>query len=305
MHKWDNYLYLFANNNAAVILRLPFKNEVVAFVNYMAVDVQQVSDRANAYLGGITDDKTGFKKEGADALGAITSNVMSFADSINNNTLKSQMRNGSASKLFNEKDENFVSKCNNLNIILTAVIANYGAAVASYLTATQVSDAMALVGSFDELQGKWNALKISKDNAKIEFEVQWIPFMEKSLKFMEGLLPGTITTNFPSFVKDFLKMKKLDKTGVKDQGLHPTIVDSVTGDVLVNIAKMETLNYTGTATQKSQMTGTLGLFKLMKLKIGVWQVMYSCPGYEDQIESYRIERRKVLYPAIKMVRTAL
>ncbi len=300
-NKWDKYLVLFANNNAAVILRTVFKNEAVGFVNYMVVDVQGVADRANADLGGITDGKDLAKELASMSVGDITSNGLSFAKSVGNSTLITLMRNSSKAKLLKEKDENFVSKCNNVNTALTAAIANYPSAI-DFFTAAQLTTAMGLVGNFDVLQGRWAVAKSDKDGAKIAFEVTWIPFMEASLKFMEDLLPGAIRTGFPAFADSFIILKKLDRAGARDQGLFPTIVDAGTGDLLIVEAKMETLNYTGAVNQKSGKTSASGVFKLMKLKIGLWQIKFSAPGYEDQVIVYKIDKKTVLRPVIRMVR---
>ena len=301
-NKWDKYVILFANNNAAVLLRLPFKNVVVAFVNYIVTDVQDTADKANVNLTGITEAKQLAKKAAADAFGEITSNAYAFAISINNTELKRVMKGSTASKLFNTKDENFVSVCNNLNELLTQTIADYPVAAITFFTAAQITAAMVLVGSFDIRLGKWRVANVNKNNAKIKFETDWMPKMEASLVFLESMLPGSITTGFPEFAKDFISLKKLDRTGVKDQGLLPSISDLRTGALFVNTARMETLNYTGTQNQKVMKTNDLGLFKLMKLKLGVWTVKFSAPGYEDQIAVYRITKRKVLKPEIKMAK---
>ena len=72
-------MVLIANNNAAVLLRIAFKDEAVAFVNNMLVNVQLLSDRANADLGCITEGKTAIKQNASNMLGVITSNGLSFA----------------------------------------------------------------------------------------------------------------------------------------------------------------------------------------------------------------------------------
>ena len=300
-NKWDKYVVLFAQNNPAVILRVPFKNEVVAFVNDMVVNVENVAQRANFDLDGMTNTKQLSKQAAAEAFGQITSNAKSFAISKNLTTLIAQMNNASSSKLFREKDENFVSRCNSLNDTLTDVITAYPVDAIAFFTATDLAAALLKSADFENKLGTWAVAETDKNNAKIEFEFQWMPKMNDALVFLEGMLPGAIKATFPAFAAAFISLKKLIKVGVRDQGILPTIEDSVSGALLVNMAKMETLNYTGTQNQKVQLTGPLGLFKLMKLKIGVWQIRFSAPGYIDQIITVKIESKKVLRPLIKLV----
>jgi hypothetical protein len=84
-----------------------------------------VVDRANADLVGITEAKDLAKALVSEAFGEIDSNAYSFGSLNNITTLKRQMKNATAAKLGKEKDENLVSRCNNLNTALTAVLAAY------------------------------------------------------------------------------------------------------------------------------------------------------------------------------------
>jgi hypothetical protein len=63
---------------------------------------------------------------------------------------------------------------------------------------------------------------------------------------------------------------------------------------------METLNYDGK--QKMQMTNNLGLFKLMRLKVGVWEIKFSSPGYADQIITVKVSAKKVTKVDVKLVK---
>jgi len=301
-NKWDKYVVLFGQNTAAVNLRTVFKNEVVYFVQTMVIDIEAVALRANADLSGITDAKVLAKQVASDALGVITSNAFSFASANNLTALKAQMRNATSSKLNHEKDENFISRCNSINGVLTQVLADYPLTAINFFTALQLSDAMLLVTDFENKLGVWAVAEADVNNAKIEFEFEWMPKMAASLLFLERLLPGAIRTTYPAFASSFISLKKLVRVGVKDQGIHPTMQDSVTGDLFVNTGRMETLNYTGTLNQKVVITDDLGLFKLMKLRIGLWQIKFSAPGYVDQIITVRIERRKVMVFVVRLVK---
>ena len=299
-NKWDRYVILIANNNGAVVLRVPFKDEAVAFVNYMVVDVEGVANRANFDLSGMTDAKDLDKKNSSVALGDITSNALSFARQNNLTTLIAQMKNATASKLYKEKDENYVARCNNLNTLLTGVLADYPGAV-NYFTATQLATAMGIVEDFDGKLGAWAVAEADVNNAKMEFEMVWIPKMEASLKVMEGLLPGSIRTTFPTFASSFITLRKLIKSGVRDQGVLATMEDSVTGALFINTGMMQTVNYVGTLTQKVGKTDSLGLFKLMRMKVGIWKIKFSAVGYVEQVIVVRVDRRKVVTVSVKMV----
>ena len=300
-NKWDKYLVLFADNTAAVALRTAFNDEVVYFVHTMATDIAAVAERANRDLTDMTAEKVLAKKTAADAMGVITSNAFSFAQANNLTSLKGQMKNATASKLNNEKDENLVSRCASLNTQLTAILAAYPLTAVNFFTAAQLTAAMGLVGVFDSKLGIWAVARADVNNAKIEFEFEWMPKMATSLNFMEGMLPGDIKLAYPSFVGSFISLKKLVRAGVKDQGIIVSMSDSVSNELFINTGKMETLNYTADH-QKSGMTNSSGEFSLMKLKVGLWRIKFSSPGYVNQIVSIKVERRKVTKVDIKLVK---
>ena len=52
--------------------------------------------------------------------------------------------------------------------------------------------------------------------------------------------------------------------------------------------------------QKWQMTNALGVFRLMKLKVGIWKIKFSAPGYQDLTITVRVDAKEVLKPEILM-----
>jgi hypothetical protein len=160
---------------------------------------------------------------------------------------------------------------------------------------------MLLNADYESKLGVWAVAETDVNNAKIEFEFTWMPRMAELLVVLEGMLPGAIKTGFPRFVSSFISLKKLVKTGVKDQGIRPTMEDSETGDLFILTGKMETINYAYGLTQKVAMTDASGLFKLMKLKVGIWKIKFSSPGYVDQIIEVTIAAKKVLVIDVKLV----
>ena len=299
LNKWSKYVVLFGGNVGAVNLRPVFKTQVtVTYANNMTA-IGLVVDRANVDLAGITAAKDLSKLTASDAMAVITSNCFSFAGVNNLTTLKRQMKNSTSAKLLKEKDENFVSRCNNLNTLLTNVLASYTTADA-FFTADDLTAAMLLVADFDSKMGVWAVAETDVNNAKIEFEFTWMPRMADLLVVLEGMLPGAIKTGFPRFVSSFISLKKLVKVGVKDQGVLVTMEDSLTLAKFILVGRMETLNY-NVATQKVLMTDASGLFKLMKLKVGIWKIKFSAPGYVDEIIEVTIKAKKVLRLDVKLV----
>lgn len=302
-NKWNKYVTFFGDNAAPVGLRAIFKAEANKFTGWMGDEIKKVAERANYDLDGITINKDNEKTLSADALAAVTSNAKSFADFKNLSTLKTQMKNATGPKLVREKDDNFVGKCNSVNTILTQVLADYPVEALDYFTATDLSDAMDLVGDFETQLGLYYVKLTDVNNAKIEFELEWMPKVNTSLEYLEGLLPGALTTTYPTFVKGFITLKKLVRAGVKDQGIYAYMVDSITGKVIIKVGKMETMDYDGA--EKVLYTNNNGDFKLMRLKIGVWEVKYSAPGYDEQVVTTKITRRKVELPKILLVKTVV
>ncbi len=301
LNKWSKYVVLFARNTGAVNLRPVFKTQVTVNYTNNMVAIGLVADRANADVSGMTTAKDLAKKLVSDAFGAIDSNVYAFASINSLTTLKQQMKNSTGAKLLKEKDENLVSRCNNLNTLLTDTLANYATAD-TFFSADDITAAMLLATDFDSKLGVWAVAETDVNNAKLEFEFTWMPRMAELLVVLEGMLPGAIKTGFPRFVTSFISLKKLVRAGVKDQGIMPTMADSVTGDLFILTGKMETLNYAYGVRQKVGMTDANGLFKLMKLKVGIWKIKFSAPGYEDQIIEIKVTAKKVLKPAVSLVK---
>lgn len=289
-NKWTKYGVLFNGNVSAVGLRPAFKTQAHLFLDNMLL-VLEVSDRANVDLDGITASKTAAKQDASDAIGLITGNVFAFAGVKKLKALKKQMRNSTTAKLSKLKDENFVSACNNINTTVTGLLTDYADAV-DFFTALQMSDAMLVVEDFDGKLGTWAVAETDVNAAKYEFATKWMPEMADNLEMMEMMLPGTITTTYPKFASSYLGLKKLVKVGVKAQGVQATMEDATTGDLFINDGRMETLNYIYGANPKVEMTNSLGEFKMMKLKVGIWKIKFSAPGYEDQIIDVIVKAKK-------------
>ena len=300
LNKWSSYKILFANNAGAVNLRSVFKNEVTVYRNNM-VAIGKVVERANADVKGITDGKKLAKKKASKSIEDITKNAFSFASKYKLIELKKQMKNGTSSKLYKEKDENFISKCNNINKTLIDILAEYTAA-ADYFTASELADAMLLVEDFENNTGVWAVAIADINSAKREFEKKWVPKMGDSLDVLEGLLPGGIVSSFPAFAKSFRRLKKLVNKGVKNQGLMVAMRDAETGELFVGNGRMETLNYAYGGKQKVGLTDSSGLFKRMKLNVGVWKFMFSAEGFVSQIIEIKISKKKVVKVSVKMVK---
>lgn len=300
--KWHKYEVLLRSNNGAVVLRSVFNTVADNFALDM-VAIGKVSERANKDLSGMTEAKNMAKKTGSERWGDIAANVYGFAAEKKLKALQTQMRNCTAAKLVKIKDVNWVSMSNNLNKAFKKLLVDYSDA-SDYFTLGELATAMTAAGEFERSMGKWAVANADVNGAKKEFKNKWMPRIAERLEVMEKLLSGAIKQAFPRFARSFIKMKKLDYAGVKNQGVMVKMADAATGEVFVLNGKMMTMNYNYGKLQKTGVTNSLGLFKVMRLMVGNWTIRFSVEGYVEQFIVVKIVSKKVLKLKVDMVSVA-
>ena len=88
--------------------------------------------------------------------------------------------------------------------------------------------------------------------------------------------------------------------GKRDQGFQPTVVDVNTGLPFANIATIEPTNYPPIRIPKLGKSDGSGDFKTLKLKIGLWRIKVSVPGYIDQFIMVKVTSKEVIKLTVKM-----
>jgi hypothetical protein len=256
--------------------------------------------RANVDLTGITTVKDGAKLAAAIAYGVITDNCYSFALQYNMTDLQAQMLNSTEPKIYKEKDGNFAGRCTNLNAVLAALIVANPVTAIAYFTTAQLTAAALLVGTYTGKLGLFKVAESDVKSAKKEFSVTWMPKMKAHIKFMTKMLSGAITTGFPAYAGSFMGLLKLDNVGRRDQGFQPTVLDDATGLPFANIARIEPTNYPPIRVPKLGKSDGSGDFKTLKLKIGLWRIKVSVPGYFDQFIMVKVTSKEVIKMIVRM-----
>ena len=276
-----NALNIKPSSAAAVALRPAFATRAGLLTSDLVL-VGVVALRANVDLDGIAAVKDLAKLATADAYGVITSNCVAFAIQYSLVDLQIQMENATASMIFKTKDENFVAKCTLLGTTLAAVITANPVTALEYFTAAQLTAAAATIPTFTGKLGVFQAAQADVRSAKREFSGTWMPRMKAHIVFMTKMLPGAITTGFPGYVGAFELLLKLVNAGKRDQGLKPIVLDGATGNPFALVASFEPTNYPATVKPKLGKSDGSGDFRLMKMKVGLWRIKFSVPGFVTQ-----------------------
>ena len=300
-NQWDsiNALNIKPSSAAAVASRPVFATRVATFTTDLGL-VAGVATRANVDLAGLEDLKKTTKTDAAVAVGDLTKNCLAFAIENNLVDLKTTMRNASASKLGKLKDTNLGPRCTSIFATLAGVITANPVTALEYFTTAQITAATAKVTLFNSKLGVYQAAKADKNAAKKEFSTTWMPKMKAHVEYFTSMLAGSLTTNYPGYVTAFRVLLKLVNVGKKDQGLLPTMIDANTGAVFALVGRFVPTNYPALARPKLGKTTASGDCKLMKLKVGVWNIKFSVPGYEDQTITVKISAKEVVTVVVKM-----
>lgn len=300
-NQWDgiNALNIKPSSAAAVASRPVFATRVATFTTDLGL-VAAVATRANVDLVGLEDIKKSLKKDAADAVGDLTKNCLAFAIQNSLVDLQATMRNATSSKLSREKDTNFGARCTSIFTTLAGVITANPVTALEYFTTAQITAATAKVTLFNGKLGVYQAAKADKNAAKTEFNTIWMPKMKAHVDYMTSMLAGSLTTGYPAYVTAFRALLKLVNVGKKDQGLLPTMMDANTGAVFALVGRYEPTNYPPLAKPKLGKTDASGKCKLLKLKVGVWNIKFSVPGYIDQIITVKISAKEVSMVVVKM-----
>jgi hypothetical protein len=300
-NQWNgiNALNIAPDNAAAVALRGAYGLRVALMTSDLVL-VGAVAKKANADVSGITSEKTLAKKTCSVAYGEITANALSFAMSMGLADLEMQMSNATENKIYKTKDANYVARCSNIDELLRAVIVANPVRAIAFFTDDELDAAALLAEAFEVTLGVYKAAVADVNAAKLKFRTTWFVTMKGHVKFMKNMLSGAITTAFPAYAKSFMELIKLVNAGKRDQGLLPEILDDATGLPFANIARFTPTNYPVTKKPKIGKSNGSGDLKLMKLRVGLWSIKYSVPGYEDQELIVKIDAKEVVKIVVRM-----
>jgi hypothetical protein len=195
---------------------VPFSSEVTLYTGYVAginllVPVKELSGH------GITETKDELKANFAFAVDALFSVTRAYARTFNNDTIFESV-NMSETEILKLKDTEILGFANGLNgIYTTALLANtdftpYG------ITATKVSDAIAIGVAFNGKIGGSKSVTIISNEANDQVN-GFITKMRISISNMLDL-GGHFKTSHPEFVTGLEAASRRDDIGVKHTGAH-------------------------------------------------------------------------------------
>ena len=297
--KWTDYATLFADNNAAVILRAAFAAAAGFFATALTA-ARVLADRANVNLTGITDGKDTAKLKAATAWGILTGNILSYAIFKGDVELEAKMLKSTESYLMGAKDANFQSVCTDLRTTALAIIVADPLVSADYFVTGDITACTLKVNTFASKLGDYKVALKDVNDAKKAFKAVAIVEVEKQLDIMKGLLGGTITTSFAAFAGAFNDLIKLHYMGTQKQGVDGKMI-KVDGTPIILEGRGAFDDYPVGKRVKLLKTNSIGVFNVVSLRKGYWKITFSAPGYWDQVVYITVLTRDVVHLVVKMV----
>jgi hypothetical protein len=154
---------------------------------------------------------------------------------------------------------------------------------------------------FDKKIPNYKLALYAINGAKANFYDLQIPIMEQHILFMEAFL-STINGSFPEFVTSFKRIvKKLREVGKRNQGSGAEMFDAITEEPIGLGGLMMMTNYIKVKKAKIGKTNSMGVFPLMHLRVGIWKLKFSFPGYVTQYVTITVTARRVVRLKLMMI----
>ena len=298
--KWTDYATLFADNNAAVILRAAFAAAAGFFATALTA-ARVLADRANVNLVGITDGKDTAKLAAARAWGIVTGNILAYAIFKGDVELEAKMLKSTESYLMVAKDANFQSVCTDLRTTALAIITADPLVSADYFVTGDITACTLKVNTFASKLGDYKVALKDVNDAKKSFKAVAIVAVEKQLEIMGGMLGGTITTGFPAFAGAFNDLIKLHFMGTQKQGVDGKMLKASDGTPIILEGRGVFDDYPVGKRAKLLKTNSIGVFNVVSLRKGYWKITFTAPGYWDQVVYVTVLTKDVVHLVVKMV----
>jgi hypothetical protein len=261
------------------------------------------NEKANQSPDGITNDKNGAKLNAATSGSVQASQGISYCIIKGNLPLiKAKLKGYSLGKLKKLNDDQLAPAIKIINDTLNPYILSDPIVSAKYFTAPSLLAMMGLRTVYSGKLGGFAAAMGIINGGKKDIVVIQKPLMDEQIEFWKGFFPALRAGGFNDFVNAFEAIiKKYEAIGKRNQGWEGAMYDASTGE-LIGLGGLAALtNYPVVKVAKISKTNSMSAFSRMRLKIGIWKIKYSCPGYITQYGTITVTTRNITFSDVMMV----
>lgn len=301
LNQWTELSLLMIDNPDAIGMIGVFADRCGMWGDSM-VDVDEYMAKVNRSTAGITDDKNRTKRDSATSGSTMSGMGVSYAITKKDVGLQKLMMTYTYNKLYEKtNDPNLRGVISNLYKRLFEITELDPIVSADYFTADDLDSMVVDSILFDKKIPNYKLALHAINGAKGNFYDLQIPIMETHILFMEAFL-STIYGSFPEFVNYFKRIvKKLREVGKRNQGVGAEMFDATTEEPTGLGGLMMMTNYYKVKKAKIGKTNSMGAFPLMHLRVGIWKVKFSFPGYVTQYVTITVKARRVVRLRILMI----
>jgi hypothetical protein len=302
LNQWKQLGLLMADNPDAVDLIGVFGTRYLMWVESME-DVDDYMNKVNASTAGITDDKNQAKSDSATSGSTMGGMGVSYAITTKDIELQTLMMTYTYNKLYEKtNDPDLRGVITNIYKRLFAITEVDPIVSANYFPVDKLDAMLVDAGLFASKTPNYKLALHAINGSKRNFYDLQIPIMEEHILFFEAFL-STIAISFPDFVKGFRKiLEKLDEVGQRNQGSEAEMYDATTDEPIGLGGLMMVTNYIKVKKAKIEKTNSMGVFPIMHLRVGIWKLKFSFPGYVTQYVTIIVKARGVVRLKIMMVK---
>jgi len=242
----------------------------------------------------------------ADNLGVTTGKNDSFIAMINILVAKAQLAyvwaddegDAKLSEIFDVQKSDFggisaikaLTKVKNIRDLLQANITSLASLQLSEADITALNNA---ITSYENAVATIGTIKAHKTAGTQGIDTVMQP-LNKSLDLIDYMIVNTYSESNPAMVNDYLLTRHIDKLPTRHNGISMHISDSV--------SKADLQGVTLTINGKSSTSDIDGLAEIIKIKAGSYMLTVSMNGYVSQEIKVVIERGKVSYYEIQLIK---
>ncbi|MEI6817413.1 MAG: hypothetical protein WCL14_12445, partial [Bacteroidota bacterium] len=293
---------LTATGSAGAIASLPALADGITAWTPIYAGAVGFNNKANQSTEGITDDKNGAKITAATSGSEQAGKGISYCVTKGNLALvKAQMKQYTLAKLKKMNDDQLAPSVKIINDTLSPFVLSDALVSAKYFTAPSLLAMMTDRTAYNGKLGNYATAYGIIAGAKKDLVVIQKPLVDAQIEFWKGFFPALRKLGFNDFVNAYEAIiKKYEVIGRRNQGFDGEMRDSVT-DELIGLGGLAAItNYPPVKKAKVSKTNSMSVYGRMKLKIGIWKIKYTCPGYLPQFGIMKVTTRNITYDVLKM-----
>ena len=258
------------------------------------------NNKANNGTTGITGDKNLAKLNSATSGSEQAGKGVSYCITKGNLPLvKAQMKKYSLSKLKNLNDDDLAPAIKIINDTLTPYVTSDPLVSARYFTAPSLLAMMTDKATYSGKLGTYASALGVINGAKKDLVIIQKPLMDPQIEFWKPFFPALKRLGFNDFVNSFEAIiKKYEVIGKRNQGWEGELRDEITNELIGLGGLASITNYPPVKVAKISKTNSMSIFGRMSLKIGIWKIKYSCPGYLPAMGTITVTKRNITYSVV-------